>query len=67
MANAGPGTNGSQFFLTFTDCPWLDKAHTVFGRIVDGVEVLDKLESIGTSSGVPKKSAFISDCGEETV
>ena len=46
MANAGPNTNGSQFFLTFTATPWLDGRHTVFGRIVEGLEVLDDLTRI---------------------
>lgn len=51
MANAGPGTNGSQFFLTFIPCNWLDGKHVVFGRVVDGWDVLDNLESVGSSSG----------------
>jgi len=46
MANAGPGTNGSQFFLTFDATPWLDGAHTVFGRVVDGLPVLDAIRRI---------------------
>ena len=46
MANAGPGTNGSQIFITFLDTPHLDGRHTVFGKIVDGLEVLDKLKRI---------------------
>lgn len=46
MANAGPGTNGSQFFLTFIPTPWLDGKHTVFGQITEGLDVLDTLQRI---------------------
>src|SRR6059058_4950632 len=49
MANSGPNTNGSQFFLVTADeCPWLDGKHTVFGQIVGGMDVLDALESVET-------------------
>jgi cyclophilin family peptidyl-prolyl cis-trans isomerase len=51
MANAGPGTNGSQFFLVTADaCPWLDGRHTVFGRILDGMDAVDAMEALETGS-----------------
>ena len=65
MANAGPNTNGSQFFLCFIPCDWLDGKHVVFGRVTkDGFDFLDKLETYGTKSGKPKKSVEIVDCGQ---
>lgn len=64
MANAGPNTNGSQFFICFKDTPWLDGKHTVFGTIEKGEEVLKTIESFGTPSGAPTASIEIIDCGE---
>uniref|UniRef100_A0A0G4HIJ2 Peptidyl-prolyl cis-trans isomerase n=1 Tax=Chromera velia CCMP2878 TaxID=1169474 RepID=A0A0G4HIJ2_9ALVE len=63
MANAGPNTNGSQFFLTFTSVPWLDGKHVVFGEVVEGLQVLDLLEGIGTQGGAPTKRAEITESG----
>jgi len=51
MANAGPGTDGSQFFLTFVPTPWLDGKHTIFGEVVDGEATLKALEAAGSTDG----------------
>ena len=55
MANAGPGTDGSQFFLTFVATPWLDGKHTIFGEVVEGQEVLKALEKAGSRGGETKE------------
>ena len=65
MANSGPNTNGSQFFLTFKPTSWLDGKHVVFGQLVEGHDVLRKLNSIGTDSGMPKKPVKIVNCGQQ--
>ncbi len=53
MANAGPNTNGSQFFITTVACPWLNGKHTVFGKVLTGQSVVDMVESLGTQTGKP--------------
>lgn len=55
MANAGPGTDGSQFFLTFVPTPWLDGNHTIFGEVTEGMETIEALEARGSSSGQPSE------------
>jgi peptidylprolyl isomerase len=62
MANAGPNTNGSQFFITVAETPWLDGKHVVFGKVVDGMDVLKKMEDQGTRSGQTKAAVVLTDC-----
>lgn len=64
MANAGPNTNGSQFFITTVVCPWLDGNHCVFGKVTSGMDVVKKIESYGTQSGSPTAKLVISKCGQ---
>ena len=66
MANAGPNTNGSQFFITTEPTPWLDGNHCVFGEVADekSMETVRAVEAVGSASGVPQQLVEIVDCGE---
>jgi len=64
MANAGPNTNGSQFFICTTRTSWLDGKHVVFGKVVDGYKVVEQMEAVGTESGNTAKPVVIEDCGQ---
>jgi peptidyl-prolyl isomerase F (cyclophilin D) len=64
MANAGPNTNGSQFFITLVKTEWLDGKHVVFGKVVEGLDVIRKIEKYGSESGRTSKKIVISDCGQ---
>ena len=64
MANAGPNTNGSQFFLCTVKTEWVDGKHVVFGAVVNGMDVVKKIESFGSRNGATTKEIEISDCGE---
>ncbi len=64
MANAGRHTNGSQFFLTTVKTAWLDGKHVVFGRVVEGMDVVRGVEALGSQDGRTKKRILIADCGQ---
>lgn len=64
MANAGPNTNGSQFFICTVDTEWLDGKHVVFGRAIKGMSVLDNMEAKGSRTGTTSAPVVIANCGE---
>jgi peptidylprolyl isomerase len=64
MANAGQHTNGSQFFITTVATPWLDGKHVVFGKVVDGSDIVKKMEAVGSSGGSTSKPVVITDSGQ---
>jgi peptidylprolyl isomerase len=64
MANAGPNTNGSQFFITTIVTSWLDGKHVVFGKVLEGMNVVKAVEAVGSASGAPSKPVQITDSGQ---
>lgn len=64
MANAGPNTNGSQFFICTAEAFWLDDKHVVFGNVVEGMDVIRQIESYGSRSGATSQKIVIHDCGQ---
>jgi len=64
MANSGPNTNGSQFFVCTAKTEWLDNKHVVFGHVIEGLDVMRKMEKVGSQSGKTSRPVVIADCGE---
>merc|ERR1712043_78465 len=64
MANAGPNTNGSQFFLCTAKTAWLDGKHVVFGNAVEGTDVIDKIEAVGSQNGKTSQKITVTACGQ---
>lgn len=64
MANAGPNTNGSQFFITTVVTSWLDGKHVVFGKVVEGYDVVEQVERVGSRSGQTSQPVVIQKCGQ---
>jgi len=64
MANAGPNTNGSQFFLCTVKTDWLNGKHVVFGSVIEGMDVVEKIEAVGSRDGTTSQPVRIRNCGE---
>ena len=64
QANAGPGTNGSQFFLCTAETQWLDGKHVVFGKVIEGMNVVRAVEEVGSQSGKTSAEVIVADSGE---
>lgn len=64
MANSGPGTNGSQFFLCTEKTAWLDGKHVVFGKVTEGMDVVRAIEAVGSQEGETSETVVVADSGE---
>lgn len=64
MPNSGRNSNGGQFFISLIKAPWLDNRHVAFGKVVEGMDVVEKIQAVGSSSGIPKQNVEIINCGE---